>query len=484
MKKKVNKLVVIGLAAAMMMGSYGCGAASDGGRNTEVEQTSEKDSDVAEADNTEGSTEDDKAGNDDSDGSEEASQSDASGIEEDIPDLRAVAASDEGLGSDAIIGTCLSTKGVNDINLMKLVEKHFNAVTLENELKMDAMFGYNNDAVPEGSVHEEELNGENIMVPTLDYSRADAILDIILEWNNENPDKVIKVRGHVLVWHSQAPEWFFHVDYDKSKDYASKEEMDKRQEWYIKSVLTHYTGEDSKYSGMFYGWDVVNEAISDGTGKYRTDTESGGDQLSDSTHSSKSSWWKVYGSEEYIINAFRYANKYAPADLELYYNDYNECDARKSKGIIQLLEAVKAADGTRIDGFGMQGHYTVNAPTKGQIGDAVRGYSEVVDKVMLTEMDVKVSPMFDGTEEDLPAEYDRMAAYYGGIYETLKELNKEEGITVSGITFWGVIDSYSWLMDQSNLGGGAKGTIAQCPLLFDGNYKAKPAFWAIVNASQ
>lgn len=36
--------------------------------------------------------------------------------------------------------------------------------------------------------------------------------------------------------------------------------MDKRLEWYIRSVLTYYTGEDSRYKGMFYGWDVVNDA--------------------------------------------------------------------------------------------------------------------------------------------------------------------------------------------------------------------------------
>ena len=366
---------------------------------------------------------------------------------------------------------------------MKLVEKHFNAVTLENELKMDSMFGYNNDSVPAGSVHEEELNGEKIMVPTLDNSRADAILDKIVEWNSSNPDKQIRVRGHVLVWHSQAPEWFFHEDYDKSNDYVSQEEMDKRLEWYIKSVLEYYTGENSKYKGLFYGWDVVNEAISDSTGTYRTDTEPGSDQLSDSTHGSKSSWWKVYGSNEFIINAFKYANKYAPADLELYYNDYNECDSNKLKGIVQLLEDVKAGEDTRISGFGMQGHYTVNAPSSGQIEDAVRAYSEVVDKVMLTELDVKVSPMFDGTEEALPDEYARQAAYYSSIYELLKKLDKEEGINVSGITIWGVIDTYSWLQQQSNVGGGATGKILQCPLLFDGKYKAKPAFWALVDPS-
>ncbi|MBO4337103.1 MAG: endo-1,4-beta-xylanase, partial [Lachnospiraceae bacterium] len=404
-------------------------------------------------------------------------------IEEDIPDLRSVVASADGLGEDAIIGACLGSVGVNDKALMELIEKHFNAVTLENELKMDAMFGYNNDAPPSGSIHEEELNGENIMVPTLDHSRADAILDRIVDWNNANPDKKIRVRGHVLVWHSQAPEWFFHKDYDKSQDYVSKDEMDKRQEWYIKSMLTYYTGDESPYKGLFYGWDVVNEAISDSTGDYRTDTEPGGDQLSDSTHGSKSSWWKVYGSEEYIINAFKYANKYAAADLELYYNDYNECDDHKSGGILKLIEAVKSAEGTRIDGFGMQGHYTVNAPSAGKIEEMARTYANAAGKVMLTELDVKTSALFDGSDAGLKEEYNRQGAYYNSIYEAFKTL-KGEGLGAAGITVWGVIDTYSWLQDANNVGGAADGTKKQCPLLFDGEYKAKPSYWGFVDPSK
>ena len=486
MKKSIKGIVCASLAATMMLSICGCGTEPATDDNVEAVTTEENSEGVTES--TEERTETieektteamDTSTGDATTGDAKSTAETDSGIETDIPDLRSAVASEKGLGPDAICGTCVGT-GVNDKKLMDLVEKHFNAVTLENELKPDAVFGYNNDSISQSSLQEVELNGETMMVPKLDFSRADNILDKIKEWNDANPDKQIRIRGHVLVWHSQTPEWFFHEGYDKNNEYVSSEEMNKRLEWYIKSVLEYYTGEDSKYKGMFYGWDVVNEAISDSTHTYRTDEEPGNDKLTDSTHGSKSSWWKVYGSNEYIINAFKYANTYAPADLELYYNDYNECDTLKRKGILQLLQDVKDAEGTRIDGFGMQGHYTVSAPTAGQIEDAVRAYAGVVDKVMLTELDVKASPMFDGTEEKLPEEYERQAAYYSAIYEKLKELNKEDGITVSGITLWGVIDTYSWLQQMSNVGGGANSNSLQCPLLFDGNYKAKPAFYVFV----
>ncbi|MBR6486607.1 MAG: endo-1,4-beta-xylanase, partial [Lachnospiraceae bacterium] len=353
----------------------------------------------------------------------------------------------------------------------------------ENELKMDCMFGYNNAAYAPESIHEEELNGEKIMVPTIDHSQADTILDELLKWTNENPDRKIRVRGHVLVWHSQAPEWFFHEDYDASKAYVSKDVMDKRLEWYIKTMLEYYTGSGSKYKGMFYGWDVVNEAVSDSSGSYRTDEEEGDDHLSDPTHSIKSSWWHVYKSNEFIKNAFKYANRYAPADVELYYNDYNEFMSGKMGGIINLIRDVKNEPGTRIDGFGMQAHYTVGSPSAHQIALAARKYAEVAGKVMLTELDVKAAPGYEVDKSDLDIEYVKQAKYYAAIYDELKKA-EAEGYDISGITVWGVRDSDSWLQTWSGAGGVADGKLRHYPLLFTADYKAKPAIWAFIDPSK
>lgn len=396
---------------------------------------------------------------------------------EDVPPLRDVITGE--MGEDFIVGTAIDTADINDEYCMALVTKHFNAVTLGNALKPDALFGYSNNNVP--GTEEVEFNGKKMVVPVLDYSRAERLLNVILEWNEENPDKQIKIRGHVLVWHSQTPEWFFHEDYVASKDYVSKEEMNKRLEWYIATVLNHFTGEDSPYKDMFYGWDVVNEAVSDSGKKYRTDAENPNESLSQATHGSNSSWWHVYQSNEYIINAFRFANKYAPADLELYYNDYNEFNLHKKDGIVQLINDVKAAEGTRIDGFGMQGHYGLNSPDASLLTGYIIEYAKAAGSVQITEWDVSSSTSYDGTDKTKPDEYRRQALYYMRMYNNAVKLAMQEGYKVTGLTWWGVVDKYSWLQSSSNVGGGTNGKRKQCPLLFDDDYKAKPAYWAFVD---
>ena len=383
-------------------------------------------------------------------------------IEKDIPNWKDSITS--GLGDDTIAGTCFGVGSISDEALMELSTKHFNAVSFENELKPDSLL----TSTPKLNGDEFTVGDTTIEVPTLTYTNPNKMLDFVKQWNEEN-DGNFKVRGHVLVWHSQTPEWFFHEDYDASKPYVSKEIMNIRLEWYIKTVLEYYTAESSPYAGMFHGWDVVKEAISDETGKPRRANEN-------------SSWAAVYGdqSNEYIINAFRYANKYAPADLELYYNDYNDSVPSKCAGITQLLKDIKGAEGTRIDAMGMQAHHGMDSPTISQIEAAVRSYAGVVGAVQLTELDLKASNSYDGTDATKADEYTKQAYRYKDIFDVLKELDAEDGIEVTGITMWGTIDKLSWLQSSNSVGGASQGG-AQCPLLFDDNYHAKPAFWAFVN---
>ena len=407
-------------------------------------------------------------------------------IEKDIPDWKTSVT--ESLGNDSIAGTAIMLSEISDDTLMELVEKHFNAVTFGNELKPDALFNYQIDgnSVPTKTITFE---GEELQVPvvndagdSLDFSRADAMADKILEWNNAHPDQKIRIRGHVLVWHSQTQEWFFHENYDITKPYVNKETMNRRLEWFISSVFNHYFGEaaNGKYDGLFYGWDVVNEAVIGNT--YRTDKVSAAESLSEIRHGNNSSWWHVYESNEFIINAFKYANKYAPKDVELYYNDFGETDNTKCEGIVKLINDVKSAEGTRLDALGMQAHYNVDGFSAAQFKSVAKKYAQAAGKVQLTELDFKASSTYDGTAATKESEYTKMAYCHKNLYEAIKAL-KEEGTNVSGITVWGVIEPNSWLHSQSDLGGGASGS-AQCPLLFDGNYKAKPAYWAYVDASQ
>lgn len=409
-------------------------------------------------------------------------------IEENIPDWKASVT--ESLGNGSIAGTAIMSSEISDDTLMALVKKHFNAVTFGNELKPDALFNYQiGQSVDSTTI---TFQGKELKVPVvndkqenLDFSRADAMLDKILEWNNANPNNKIRVRGHVLVWHSQTPEWFFHEDYDVAKPYADKETMNRRLEWFIFSVFDHYFGKaaNGKYDGLFYGWDVVNEAVNGNT--YRDDkviSDASDTSTSDTRHGSNSMWWRVYKSNEFIINAFKYANKYAPANVELYYNDFGETDNTKCEGIVKLINDVKSAEGTRLDAFGMQAHYNVDGFSAAQFKSVAKKYAQAAGKVQLTELDFKASSTYDGTAATKESEYTKMAYCHKNLYEAIKAL-KEEGTNVSGITVWGVIEPNSWLHSQSNLGGGASGS-AQCPLLFDGNYKAKPAYWAYVDATK
>lgn len=467
MKKRfLMALLALSMASASLAG---CGSGNPEESSVVSEQSSESVQEFSEGSETKES----EASVD----SEAEETSGASEVQEETPILKEAVLKNFGCR----VG-CAATEGeMNDPKVWEIITTHFNAITFGNELKPDAMVGYSVGRCP--GTEEAELNGETIIVPRLDYSRAERMLNKVYDWNQEHPDDKIMVKGHVLLWHAQTPEWFFHVDYDKNKEYVDKDTMNKRLEWYIRTMLTHFTGPDSKYKDMFYGWDVVNEAIGGQPEIYRTDKENPNESLSEDRHGSNSSWWHVYQSNEFIINAFIYANKYAPADLELYYNDYGECDGKKITRITQLLTAIKEREGepgvgTRIDAMGMQAHYDMTEPGFNMFQYAIEQYSSIVGAVNISEWDIKARDSYDGSDEAKEEEYQKQYLRYKVLAMVMKNQIKEKGVNVSGITFWGTTDKYSWLQNTSNVGGGSTKKMRQCPLLFDENGEIKPAFYA------
>ena len=359
------------------------------------------------------------------------------------------------------MGVALPVSSLDNENTMKLVEKHFNSVTCENEMKPESILGSGEPGVSTLEELESKLNFES----------ADKVARHFAEYNKNNPSEPIKMRGHVFVWHSQTPTWWFREDFKSDGAYVSKEEMNKRIDWYIKTVGEHF---DTKFPGLIYAWDVVNEQASD-AGGIRMGTD----------------WAAIYGgSTEYILQAFKSADQYLAKDTILFYNDYNDCDPVKAETIRGFLKEIRGVlkEGRKL-GAGMQGHYDMLTPTYETIETATRKYAEIADVVHITELDIKSSVGFDG--KDLETEFAKEGHRYKDIYEIVRKINAEHKSDpdslkgyVQNITIWGTHDPVSWLKTSNSVGGSADGKTPQYPLLFDDYYGAKPAYWAFVDASQ
>lgn len=330
--------------------------------------------------------------------------------------------------------------------------------TMENEFKPDFLFGW---VTPKDFKEFTAENGKNYMVPgnTPVFNNMNLILNIA-QANG------LKMRGHVLVWHSQTPAWFFHEDYDAKKPFVTPEVMNARMEWYIKSVLTYVREwEDKKNNGerIILAWDVVNEAASDSASVknyLRTD----------------SNWYKVYGDVSFITNAFRYANKYAPADVKLVYNDYSSYAPAKTQAICQIVRAIQSDPDARIDCVGMQSHIGMDYPAlKGGAGSyeaAIQAFTELGVDVQVTELDMGTGSTRYNSEA--------MAARYKELFKLLIKMRKtDDRHGVCGVTLWGTVDERSWIYNNKD-GGNSH----QHPLLFDGNFTCKPAFFAVLEAAK
>ena len=331
------------------------------------------------------------------------------------------------------IGTAIGSSNLASKPFMGLVERHFNeSITFGNELKPDFVLD------KAATLAYMEANDGDQTNPQISLTNAKALL-------NYCRDNNIPVRGHTLVWHSQTPDWFFKENFSDDGDWVSKEVMIQRMENYIKNVMEALA---EQYPTVdFYAWDVVNEAWTDG-GQPRT-------AGSNNVTNGNSAWVQVFGDNSFIEYAFKFARQYAPEGCKLYYNDYNEYIDGKTNAICEMATDLKAKG--LIDGIGMQSHLATNFPSAAQYKKALAKFAALGLDIQVTELDITTS---DTSEAGLETQ----AQVYSDIMDALVEYSD----SISAVIFWGVTDDQSW-------------RASQLPLLFDKDFKAKPAYYSIVD---
>jgi endo-1,4-beta-xylanase len=325
-----------------------------------------------------------------------------------------------------LTGTALKIEQFNgkDTLAEQVVKKHFNAVVAENCMK---------------SMYLQPEEGRFF------FDDADRFVDFG-EKNN------LVVTGHCLIWHSQAPAWFF----------TDKEGKDVPRDTLIQRMKNHITTVVSRYKGRIKGWDVVNEAILD-DGSWR-----------------ESKFYTIIG-EDFIKLAFQFAHEADP-EAELYYNDYSMANEGKRQGVVKLVKSLQE-QGIRIDAAGMQGHLSMDYPSVEEFEKSLLAFSETGVKVMITELDLSVLPNPEpnvGADVATSFEYQKeMNPYPDGLPEEVEaawEKRFNDFFTlflkhqdkISRVTLWGVSDAGSWLNNWPIPGR------TNYPLLFDRSYQAKP----------
>lgn len=302
------------------------------------------------------------------------------------------------------------------------IQKHFNSITAENDMKMELM---------------QPTEGQ------FNWKRSDAIVNFGIDHN-------IKIRGHNLCWHEQAPAWFFT---DKDGKDVSKAVLLQRLKTHIETVV-------GRYKGKIYAWDVVNEAIDDDSTKYLR----------------HSKWYQICG-EDFIVKAFEYAHAADP-DAKLYYNDYNTERPEKRERLYRLLKSLKDK-GVPIHGVGLQAHWSIFEPTKNELVTAIERYSSLGLQLQFTELDISVYPWEknrrakreDEQDTFTPSLEKQQVEQYKMVFDTFR---KYKGV-ITNVTFWNISDKRTWLDNYPVPGR------KNYPLLFDSEMKPKKAYWEVVN---
>jgi len=308
----------------------------------------------------------------------------------------------------------------------QILMKHFTVLVAGNEQKME-------------SIQPEEGK--------FDWAPADAII-------NFGEMTGMRFRWHTLVWHTQNPAWLFQESANSTRT-VSRNVLNQRLRTYIQTVMRRYRGRVESY-------DVVNEVLSDRSG-LRTGAEG-------------SRWHEILGPE-YIDNAFRWAKEADPT-AQLVINDYNlESDTRKRQEMFNLVKGMKER-GVPVDAIGIQMHINIRTPSVQQIRETIELFASLGVKVMVTELDISIyTSDTEPIKNVTPALLLEQAQRYKDIFAMLRE-QSQKGNLADMVVIWGTTDHTSWKNDFPVRGR------TDAPLLFDGRYQSKPAFWALVQPTR
>jgi len=271
---------------------------------------------------------------------------------------------------------------------------------------------------------------------TFDFYQADQIVDFASRHG-------MKVRGHTLVWHRQNPKWLTEGKFTSSQ-------LAEILEQHIKTVVGHYRGK-------IFAWDVVNEA-------------------SDELHPGelRSTIWRdqpgiglAANGYAYMEQSFRWAHEADPQAL-LFYNEGADTEVvnPKSDAIYAMVRDFRQR-GVPIDGVGLQMHISNLHADVASISANIGRFTALGVQVHITEMDVSLS--VDANGNAISEDLQRQAEIYRQIAAVCLA---HRGCTA--IQTWGFTDKYSWIGSHSKHTQGAA-------LLFDQNYRAKPAYLALRN---
>ncbi len=319
----------------------------------------------------------------------------------------------------------------------EITEKEFNAITAENCMKPMHIIG------KKGQYNFKES-------------------DKFVEYATK---KGLTIIGHTLVWKNSAPDWFFKDEKGKT---VSRDVLIKRMQKYIDTVV-------SRYKGKIKYWDVVNEAVD----VFKNNQGEKYAKLKPSP------WHDIIG-DDYIEIAYRAAHKADP-ECKLLYNDYNMYQKEKIDFIVDMVKNLRSR-GVPIHGIGSQGHMFMQHPALYQVNYWLKKCADAKIPLHITEMDISVLPNAwkhkGASVEDRFDLADKYNPYPNRVPEKVlqKQARRYKNIfslflkyshNIERVTFWGVWDGNSWRNYLPMIGR------TDYPLLFDRNFKKKPAYYAL-----